>query len=810
MDFWARYNALADKHDGVMLDRLNRNLDVLLIFAGLFLAINTTFIILTLTNLSAPSSYQTNVLLTLIVMQANNSTSTPTDLNPNCMFFASLGASVLAAAGAMLAKQWIQSYERTGQTGSRENQAMRRTEKRMGSERWGLRPIVESLPTLLLTSLGLFFLALGDLLWTINGPVAIVFIALAGVGVLSYGLTMVAAAIDVNCPFQTAASTVLRTAATETSRITLDIFALFPFWDSITRGIRDIAATGQDALARSIAPLHKVTVEIIHLVRKLHLSWCSLWRKMWKSSVPERNSGIWETWRERRDKRRRKIEPAEIQLCRKEVTRAQASLWMPENATENEDLKIVVESITSLRSTEAVRLVANSPFLPRLVQEFENALSAASNTLPKRNLWSSLITTSAGAEVKIDALATALGFGKAVAHVLLADPEPCWRLISKALPRRGVRIMDIGSSVMPNGPEQRQLKSLCTALAVLAEEFEPLPSAINIACLLQVSYAGWEFGLLAREVGHSDALFSLVCLEIMDLGIGARRPRIKRLRDAQDARNEFNISAAICGALRVQDTLLQTGHDRRRLLELHTELLAAFRCFHSRSLSDHEEEFINGSFRMSIVIPHLSRILSFLKSDATSLASTASRDETGVTQDMRTSSKQECEPRIRLGGWEYRLSRSPARIEVLREELKVYAIQLLLCLSLKGLFAQGSYPRISASNALVIMDGVVTLADEVTTDADMANLLKILWISSLSLIGKQSDHNSSKSADLSAYARIIPFVLCSLSDMHTSPEVFQEAYRLLQTMGHEAAASDHVLEAPSPLVMDNELNIRLI
>ncbi|KAG8862450.1 hypothetical protein FRB96_001521 [Tulasnella sp. 330] len=795
MDFWARYNALADKHDGVMLDRLNRNLDVLLIFAGLFLAINTTFIILTLTNLSAPSSYQTNVLLTLI----------------NCMFFASLGASVLAAAGAMLAKQWIQSYERTGQTGSRENQAMRRTEKRMGSERWGLRPIVESLPTLLLTSLGLFFLALGDLLWTINGLVAIVFIALAGVGVLSYGLTMVAAAIDVNCPFQTAASTVLRTAATETSRITLDIFALFPFWDSITRGIRDIAATGQDALARSIAPLHKVTVEIIHLVRKLHLSWCSLWRKMWKSSVPERNSGIWETWRERRDKRRRKVEPAEIQLCRKEVTRAQASLWMPENATENEDLKIVVESITSLRSTEAVRLVANSPFLPRLVQEFENALSAASNTLPKRNLWSSLITTSAGAEVKIDALATALGFGKAVAHVLLADPEPCWRLISKALPRRGVRIMDIGSSVMPNGPEQRQLKSLCTALAVLAEEFEPLPSAINSPRYYE---ARNHFALFRTQPPILLSRVSPASLPRMPRDHGpwnrsstTANQKTKRRTGCSQRVQHFrsHLWGVTCSGHAAPN-----GARSTTLARTSYRVVGGVQMFSLPILSDHEEEFINGSFRMSIVIPHLSRILSFLKSDATSLASTASRDETGVTQDMRTSSKQECEPRIRLGGWEYRLSRSPARIEVLREELKVYAIQLLLCLSLKGLFAQGSYPRISASNALVIMDGVVTLADEVTTDADMANLLKILWISSLSLIGKQSDHNSSKSADLSAYARIIPFVLCSLSDMHTSPEVFQEAYRLLQTMGHEAAASDHVLEAPSPLVMDNELNIRLI
>lgn len=61
-------------------------------------------------------------------MNLGNHTLTPTDLVPtfaparaavrqNCTFFASLCCSLLAAAGAVLAKQWLQEYERTGQTG---------------------------------------------------------------------------------------------------------------------------------------------------------------------------------------------------------------------------------------------------------------------------------------------------------------------------------------------------------------------------------------------------------------------------------------------------------------------------------------------------------------------------------------------------------------------------------------------------------------------------------------------------------------------------------------------------------------------
>ncbi|KAG8981573.1 hypothetical protein FRB93_008527 [Tulasnella sp. JGI-2019a] len=139
-DFWLKYDKLADTKDTMMIDRLNQNLDVLLIFAGLFSAINTAFIVLTLTSLSAPPSYRTEALLVLIVMRVDNSTLTASDLNPtfspshaairqNCMFFASLCSSITAATGAVIAKQWLQSYQRTGQTGSRQEQAMLRTQK---------------------------------------------------------------------------------------------------------------------------------------------------------------------------------------------------------------------------------------------------------------------------------------------------------------------------------------------------------------------------------------------------------------------------------------------------------------------------------------------------------------------------------------------------------------------------------------------------------------------------------------------------------------------------------------------------------
>lgn len=144
---------------------------------------------------------ETNRLLRLLLVQAGNMTSLPpAQLNPpftasnsiirqNCLFFASLCSSLVTAAGAVMAKQWLGTYERTGQIGSLESQTLRRTEKFLGAEAWGLQPIVESLPAILLLSLVLFFLALIDYFWSINRPVALTILVFSAFGAGFYGLS---------------------------------------------------------------------------------------------------------------------------------------------------------------------------------------------------------------------------------------------------------------------------------------------------------------------------------------------------------------------------------------------------------------------------------------------------------------------------------------------------------------------------------------------------------------------------------------------------------------------------------------------
>ncbi|KIO28217.1 hypothetical protein M407DRAFT_72124, partial [Tulasnella calospora MUT 4182] len=156
-DFWKRYDHLADIHDKKLTSNLDANLDVLLIFAALFSAINTAFISIAMPDLSPNPSDETNALLRLIVMKADNSNLTLADLSPpsspnstsiivNCLLYASLSCSLLAAVGAMMSKEWLQSFDRTGQTGPLEEQGRFRQRKLNGVERWHLEAVIKFLP----------------------------------------------------------------------------------------------------------------------------------------------------------------------------------------------------------------------------------------------------------------------------------------------------------------------------------------------------------------------------------------------------------------------------------------------------------------------------------------------------------------------------------------------------------------------------------------------------------------------------------------------------------------------------------------
>ncbi|KIO33017.1 hypothetical protein M407DRAFT_65970, partial [Tulasnella calospora MUT 4182] len=156
-DFWKRYDNLADNHDRKMSKHLDDNLDVLLIFAGLFSAINTAFISFTMPSLSPDPTTETNNLLRLMISGAGNQTlplpedsghftPEPISIAINCLLYASLSCSLLAAMGVMMCKEWLHSFDRSGQTGSSEDQGRLRQRKFDGARRWELEAIIDFLP----------------------------------------------------------------------------------------------------------------------------------------------------------------------------------------------------------------------------------------------------------------------------------------------------------------------------------------------------------------------------------------------------------------------------------------------------------------------------------------------------------------------------------------------------------------------------------------------------------------------------------------------------------------------------------------
>ncbi|KAG6909818.1 hypothetical protein DXG01_015311 [Tephrocybe rancida] len=193
-----------------------------MIFAGLFSATITAFIIESYKLLKQDSNDVTNVLLTqLLTAQIaaaapNSSVASPLalptfDFTPspaviavNILWFLSLCCSLIVALGVTLVQEWVRDYMHSIQ---RHNQPIRRAKIRTvlfnGRKRWLLDFLVAYIPTLLHVSLFLFFCSLYIFLTDVNTIVSRV----VGAGILSYFATYAIATfaplIDPSAPYRT-------------------------------------------------------------------------------------------------------------------------------------------------------------------------------------------------------------------------------------------------------------------------------------------------------------------------------------------------------------------------------------------------------------------------------------------------------------------------------------------------------------------------------------------------------------------------------------------------------------------------------
>ncbi|KAI3605652.1 hypothetical protein WG66_011971 [Moniliophthora roreri] len=193
---WERMLKEVARHDEDMVKGWRDDIDTLLVFAGLFSAVVTAFVIESYQWLEEDPADTTVALLTqLVSVQVNGSQATsfePTPFKPdassvriNVFWFLSLILSLTSALFGLLCKQWVREHQRDTTTRTPGEALALRQLRRDSFEKWGVSSFLSALPILLEVALLLFFVGVLDLLWNRHRvPFAICFVAVS----LSAGL----------------------------------------------------------------------------------------------------------------------------------------------------------------------------------------------------------------------------------------------------------------------------------------------------------------------------------------------------------------------------------------------------------------------------------------------------------------------------------------------------------------------------------------------------------------------------------------------------------------------------------------------
>ncbi|KAL1761313.1 hypothetical protein FB107DRAFT_269303 [Schizophyllum commune] len=208
-------------YDADMVEGWRDSLDVLLVFAGLFSSVVTTFVVqssqalqpdyarISVSLLSemiaiqrawADGALVSDIPRTRISLGAVSASGL--DYWCNGLWFMSLALSLSVALMAVLVKQWLQAYQ-NHVSGSPRQQALTRQFRLIGVERWNLPLIVGLLPTLLHVSLLFFFVGLALYTFSLDTAIAYVVIALAGSAYSLYIVANVLPIFDPQCPYKT-------------------------------------------------------------------------------------------------------------------------------------------------------------------------------------------------------------------------------------------------------------------------------------------------------------------------------------------------------------------------------------------------------------------------------------------------------------------------------------------------------------------------------------------------------------------------------------------------------------------------------
>ncbi|KAJ7797657.1 hypothetical protein B0H14DRAFT_2466772, partial [Mycena olivaceomarginata] len=221
---WAVYISEAEKYDKALVESWKSDMDGLLIFAGLFSASLTAFIIESYKTLSPDQGAMTITLLAQISHQLDTSSSNtsmattdPSFTTPsaatlacNILWFFSLGLSLSCALFATLVQQWARDFvQRTEMRPSPVTRARIFSYLYFGMQRFGMHTIVGFIPLLLHLSLLLFFAGLVAFLRPINQVMVIVAALMLGLISAIYIWLTILPIISSDAPYRTPLSNVV-------------------------------------------------------------------------------------------------------------------------------------------------------------------------------------------------------------------------------------------------------------------------------------------------------------------------------------------------------------------------------------------------------------------------------------------------------------------------------------------------------------------------------------------------------------------------------------------------------------------------
>ncbi|KAJ4470958.1 hypothetical protein J3R30DRAFT_3803695 [Lentinula aciculospora] len=215
---WWVYLDEATNFDNDMVGELSDSLDILLVFAGLFSAVLTTFVAQTSQALSQDytqlsSSYLAEV--TMLLRANGNGTTIPSigvintafspainDLWLNGLWFTSLVLSLSVALFAVLAKQWMRQYMSII-TGTPVERVFIRQYRFNGFKKWHVQAIIGILPVMLHLALVLFLLGLVIFLIPLNVVMACIIGAITAVVIILYVAASCTPLFIVQCAYRT-------------------------------------------------------------------------------------------------------------------------------------------------------------------------------------------------------------------------------------------------------------------------------------------------------------------------------------------------------------------------------------------------------------------------------------------------------------------------------------------------------------------------------------------------------------------------------------------------------------------------------